>query len=282
MVATSVTHSTNQNTQTTIIQAEQIPAVRKEEAAQIAAFELEQVLNVLDQLEGDDWTQPTECTEWNVRDMTAHLAGGCAGWARWRDFRRQLLTNPHMKDADVPVDAINRRELEDRADKTPQQLIDELREVGPKAIRNRKNLPVPLRIIKIPALPMPGKMSMAYLADIVYPRDQWMHRIDLCRATGKAFVNNSSHDRRLLDLIMRDIALTLDGRLNIVVNITGAATASYRFGKGDPQAELDIDFIEFNRRSSERTTTDEALAVSQVRGDAAVAREFLDKCLVLY
>jgi uncharacterized protein (TIGR03083 family) len=267
---------------TAVIQADAIAPVDRHEAAHLAAFELDQVLNLLEMLDGDDWTQPTECTEWNVRAMAGHLAGGCAGWARWRDFRRQTLMNPYIRKAAMPIDAINRREVEDRAHLTPRQVIDELRVVGPAAIRNRKNLPALLRRIKISAAPLPGKMSVAYLADVIYPRDQWMHRMDLCRATGKAWVINPDHDRRLLGLILLDMATVLAGRLSLVVHVTGALTASYRIGHGEPQAEIDIDLFTLNRRSSGRISADEAFSLAQVRGDQDTASDFLQHCEVLY
>jgi hypothetical protein len=187
-----------------------------------------------------------------------------------------------MRKMPVPVDAINRRELEDRADVTPAQLIAELRLVGPKAIRTRRNLPGFIRALRIPALPMPGKMSMAYLVDVVYPRDQWMHRMDLCRATGQDWIANPDHDRRLLDLIIRDMTYTPAGGYAVALNVTGPLNAAYRFGHSEPAAEIDIDFIELNRRASGRTSADEALASAQVRGDESVARAFLDACEVLY
>lgn len=257
-----------------------IRPIDKQEAFELATFELQQVLNLLDQLDGADWEQPTDCTEWNVQQMTAHLAGGCAGWATLRDFSRQTIFNPYMSKVKVPVDAINRREVEDRAHKTPQQLIDELRRVGPKAIRNRKNLPGFLRKIKIDAKPMPGKMSLAYLVDIIYTRDQWMHRMDLCRATGKDWVANPDHDQRLLDLIVRD--MTQAHSLPIVIHVTGALKTSYRFGTDEPKAELDIDLFTLNRRSSGRITSDQALDTAQARGDMSVVRAFLQNCEVLY
>lgn len=260
--------------------AEAIPPVDKVEAAQIARFELQQVLNLLEQLEGADWTQPTECTAWNVQRMAAHLAGGCAGWANWRNFSRQMLFNPYLLQMPVPVDAINRREVEDRQHMSPPELIAELREVGEKAVRNRQRLPEFLRKIEIPASPMPGKMSFAYLADVVYPRDQWMHRMDLCRATGKAWDSHPEHDARLMALIMLDIAKNLAGRLNLVVHVTGVQ--SYRFGQGASQAELTIDLLTLNRRSSGRINADEALKLAEVAGDWAVAKNFLESCEVLY
>lgn len=272
----------NSHITTDIQQAEAIAPVKKQEAAQIATLELEQVLNLLEQLNGDDWTQPTDCTEWNVRDMTAHLAGGCAGWASWKHFLRQTVLNPHMRKMAVPIDAINRSELEDRADKTPQQLIDELREVGPKAIRTRRNLPELLRRIRIDAKPMPGKMSVAYLVDVIYPRDQWMHRMDICRATGKPWVSIPDHDRRLLDLVMLDMAKSLASKYAVILNVTGVLNATYRFGSGEPQAEIGIDLFTLNRRSSGRITAEETMEQVEVRGDQSVARGFLRDCDVLY
>jgi uncharacterized protein (TIGR03083 family) len=282
MVATQISHTTSTDNRTTSQQAETIRPVSKAEAAKLAAFEVDQILNLLGQLAGDDWTQPTDCTEWNVRDMTAHLSGACAGWASWGEFIRQGVVNPHIFKTIVPVDALNRRQQEDRADKSPDELIAELREVGPKAVRTRENLPGLVRKIHIPAQPMPGFMSLAYLVDVIYPRDQWMHRMDICRATGKTLVITPGHDQRLLDLVMRDVAQKLKGKLPLVVNITGAVNASYRFGSGEPQAEIDIDYLTFNRRASMRIPVDAALETVTIRGDEAVARDFVQRCEVLY
>ena len=263
-------------------QAENIASINAEEASQISAFELDQVLNLLELLEEDDWAQPTDCTEWNIRDMTAHLAGACAGYANWKDFRRQAIFNAHIFRTIVTIDGINKRQLEDRVDKSPHELVDELHEVGPIAVRTRKNLPGILRILHIPAQPMPGFMSIRYLVDVIYPRDQWMHRMDICRATGKTLIITLGHDDRLLDQVMRDVAKTLRGKLAIQVNITGALRASYRFGSGEPIAELDIDFLTFNRRASMRITAAEALQGVTIRGDDTIAKSFFQKCSVLY
>lgn len=265
-----------------IKQAEAISPINKHEAAQIGAVEVQAVLNLLEQLEGEDWTRRTDCTQWNVKDMAAHLAGACAGWASWGQFFRQTILNPRIFRTVVTVDAINKRQLEDRKNQSPQDHIAELREVGLKAVRTRKNLPEILRRIPIPAQPMPGMMSLAYLVDVIYPRDQWMHRMDICRATGKTLVINPKHDGRLLDLVALDIARTLAGKVSIGVNVTGAVTASYRFGSSDPQAEIDIDFLALNRRASMRITADEAFQMVHIRGDEAVAKAFLQGCPVLY
>lgn len=282
MIETSAPPATQAGSTPGIRRTEDIAPVDRDEAAQIAAFELDQVLKLLVQLDDADWSQPTDCTDWNVRDMTAHLAGGCAGWANLKDFLRQTVLNPHILKTDVPVDAINRRELEDRAGQTPAQLIAELHAVGPKAVRNRRNLPGLLRRLHIPAKPMPGTMSMAYLTDVIYPRDQWMHRMDICRATGKPWTSNPDHDLRLLDLIIRDMAQQMAGRYPVALHITGPLQAQYHFGAGAPRTTITIDLFTLNRRASGRITAEEAAQAAQINGDEALAHEFLHHCEVLY
>jgi len=56
-----------------------IPSLTHTEARELAQTEYERVLSLLQMLEGDDWQQPTYCTEWNVREMVAHLAGAVTG-----------------------------------------------------------------------------------------------------------------------------------------------------------------------------------------------------------
>lgn len=279
MVATAMPNS---NITTLAVQAETLTPVDRHEAAQIAAAELNQLLALLDQLSGDDWTQPTDCTEWNVHDMTAHLAGACAAYARWKDFFNQIVFNPYIMKAPVKVDAINRVQLENRAGVAPGDLISEFRQVAPRAIQIRKNLPGFMRSIRADLGPPCGKAPVAYLMDTIYPRDQWMHRMDICRATGKDFVVTPGHDGRLLDLVMVDIAQVLAGSVRIQVNVTGALSATYRFGDGEPEAEIDIDFRTLNRRSSARLSVADTLPEVTVRGDQSLAQTFLERCEVLY
>ncbi len=282
MVAASIPNPSHANIETGVTQAEGIAPVTILEASQIATVEVNRVLDLLAQLDGDDWKQPTDCTEWNIQDIAAHLAGACAGWATWKDFRRQAVFNPHIFKTSVAVDGINKRQLEDRAGQTPQQLVDELREMGPKAVQIRKNLPGVLRAIRMPAQPMPGWMSVGYLIDVIYPRDQWMHRMDICRATGKSLLTTPVHDGRLMDLVMRDIAEKLDGSIPVIVTITGALDASYRFGSAEPAAELEIEYTTMNRRASGRIAVDATLAAAHTQGDEALARRFLENCEILY
>ena len=124
------------------IDTTQISALAHSEAGVMAREELNRFLALVESLSGDDWQQPTDCTEWSVRDMLAHQAGAYAGFSSWGEFKRQMTAK--AAPGQMMVDAMNARQLADRAGCTPGELISELRSVGPKAIRTRQRLPLSL------------------------------------------------------------------------------------------------------------------------------------------
>lgn len=262
-------------------QAKAISPVGHTEAGQLSRTEFERVLALLEALEGADWQQPTYCTEWTVRDMAAHLAGSMTGSTSVREFVRQNVTHPYVKAAANSVDGTNRLQIEERAYKTTAEIIAEFRQNGPTAIKNRQKLPWLLRQI-----PIPGVGNFGYLMDIIYPRDEWMHRYDICAATGKQMVITEEHDGRILDLVLLDIAKKLQkpsaGR-TIVLHITGALSGTYQFGSSaEPDCTLTIDLFDFHLRASERISADEAVQRTAVFGDQTTARWFLSSATVLY
>jgi uncharacterized protein (TIGR03083 family) len=271
------------------VRATGIPAQTVDEAGQRAREELDRFLAIVESLEGDDWMQPTDCTEWSVRDILAHAAGTAAGWASWGEWFRQYPFNRYMRQADVPVDGINRRQLEDRVGRSPEDLIAELRAVAPKAIRTRLGLPGVLKGMRTDLGPPRGKAPLRYLLEIIYMRDMWMHRHDICRATGRTFEQTAAHDGRVVALVMRDIAEALRDSLGgraIRFDLRGAAGGSYLVGLGvEPEAAVEMDVLEFNRLASGRLAADDALADGRARivgGDRAFAEDVLRRTLVLY
>lgn len=266
---------------TMVQKASDISPVAHAEVGKLSRKEFERVLIVLESLEGNDWQQQTYCTEWTVREMVAHLAGSMTGSTSLSEFLRQNVRNPYIKEAENPVDGINRLQVEERASKSTAEIIDEFCQNGPIAIRNRQKLPWLLR-----QLPIPEVGNLGYLMDIIYPRDEWMHRYDICAATGKKMVITPEHDGRLLDLVLLDIAKKLKKPLagrSIVLQITGVLGGIYQFGdKAEPDCTLEIDLFDFHLRASERISADEAMRRTAVSGDEAAARWFLSNATVLY
>lgn len=266
---------------TMVRKAGEIPPVAHAEAGQQSRIEFERVLALIESLEGDDWQQQTYCTEWTVREMVAHLAGSMTGSTSLAEFVRQNVRNPYIKEAENPVDGVNRLQVEERADKITEEIIAEFRQNGPIAIRNRQKLPWLVRQI-----PIPGVGNFGYLMDIIYPRDEWMHRYDICAATGKKMVITPEHDGRLTDLVLLDIAKKLKKQLagrTIILQIKGALTGTYQFGsKAEPDCTLEIDLFDLHLRASERISIEEAMRRTAVSGDASVAHWFLNNATVLY
>lgn len=262
-----------------------IPELSHKEAGKLAQTEYEQVLTLLETLDGKDWQQPTYCTKWNVRDMTAHLAGSVTGSTTVAEFVRQNVTHPYVKEAANSVDGTNKLQLEERAEKRVTELIAEFRQNGQVALKNRQKLPWLIRKIPLPMEPM-GLKSFQYLMDVIYPRDQWMHRYDICAATGKKMVITPAHDGRIIDLVLLDIAKKLKNPLtqrNIIVKMSGALTGTYQFGnKAEPDCTLEIDVFDFNLCASERVSVVDTLHRTAVSGDEAVAHWFLSNAAILY
>lgn len=272
-------------TQNNFIQVVSIPELTRAEAKQLALTEIQRCIDLLEQLSGDDWNQPTDCDEWTIKEMTAHLAGGCAGFASWGQFFRLYVRNPYMRKGEDLIHGVNRCEVADRAHMTPQELINEFRDVGPKAVKTRQErIPNFIRAIRAPMEPL-GVVSVRYLLDTIYTRDQWMHRADICRATGKTMYLTEEHDGRILDLVAADVYESITDKFEGTIELTlsGAVERTYHFSnQSEPYTHITIDALEFNRLASARSTPEEAEQASYIDGDTVLAKWFLQNCEVGY
>lgn len=274
----------------TVQDAARIPALGHAEAAAMAAAEFGRFLAVVEALATDDWGRPTACTRWDVRQLVAHVAGAAAGYARWHDFTRQYspwAQRPYRRAGLSMLDALNQIQVDDRAGATPAALIAELRAVVPRAIATRRRLPAPLRALRVP-LPVLGVARVDYLTDLIYTRDMWIHRLDLCRATGGAMRLEAAHDGRVVALVLRDLGRQLARGPRggtVTVELTGPAGGAWRLG-GAPAATATIrmDALDFNLLASGRLTVAEARARpdTAVSGDPQMATWALDHTSVAY
>jgi uncharacterized protein (TIGR03083 family) len=266
--------------------AEAIAGPGHAEARRLAETEFQRVLALLESLEGNDWRQPTYCTEWNVRDMAAHLAGGMAATARLSNFLRYYVRNPYLKVMDKMEDAANRLQIEERARLTAPEVIAEFRATGPASIRNRARLPWLVRKIRLPMGSTLGFSPLDYLTDVIYPRDEWMHRYDICAATRKEMVITAEHDGRITALVLWDVARklkrTLQGR-TVALRLAGPAGGDYLFGPGGaPDCSIATDIFSLHLRASGRITTEEIAPRAIVKGDQGIATWFLENLEVPY
>lgn len=290
-----------------------IPPLSHPEAGRLARVELERFITLLETLSEEDWLKSTYCTRWNVQQMVSHQAGAYAGWASWAEFKHQWSPPPQPQPGQLTVDAVNDLQVAERAQSMPAELIAELRRVGPQAITNRQNIPVLIRGLRFDpqlflhawrpfdffrALRRPyepttiffkhdeqavrGRMRLDYITDLLYIRDTWMHRIDICLVTGQKMILTDDHDGRMMALVMRDLAAQLKDvlrRKTIVYDIPGPGGGCWKIGPASiPAAIIQMELLYFNVLASGRITPEEARAQSlvSINGDSEVANLALE------
>jgi uncharacterized protein (TIGR03083 family) len=195
-----------------------------------------------------DWRRPTDCTEWAVHDMVAHVVGAAESTASVRELRRQQKLGRRLRPGAPDVDGMNDVQVRERTDATPEELLHDLAAAGERGVRARRRIPAPLRALPIPFGPPLGTRPLGYLMGRIYTRDAWLHRIDLARATGRPLELTAEHDGR----IVADIVAEWAGvhRQPYRLTLTGPAGGEFAAGTGGESITLDA--VEFARVLSGR------------------------------
>jgi uncharacterized protein (TIGR03083 family) len=239
-----------------------IPRIKHAEAMEIAAEENRRFGAALRALDASAWAQPTDCTRWDVKALAAHVIGSAAGQASPREFFRQVRTGkPIVAEIGAQYwwDGMNELQVREREGRTTGELIAEWDVISEKGLRARRKLPRPIARLPLLNLPAPvGRQPLAYLFDIGFTRDVWMHRVDLTQATGTEFGADAAHDGRIIADIVAEWAGTHGKPFDL--ELTGPAGGHYVTGSGGEQRTIDA--IEFTRILAERVHGDGILGHS--------------------
>jgi uncharacterized protein (TIGR03083 family) len=210
---------------------------------------------VLAELSDDEWCRPTDCDEWTVQQMVAHLVGAAKAGASFRELLHQARLGRRLRPAGPGVDGMNAVQVQERADARPDQLCNDLALTGARAVRRRSRLPAAVRALPIPFGPPLGTKPLGHLMDRIYTRDAWMHRIDIARATGRPLELTADHDGRIVADVVAEWARAHGQPYRLT--LTGPAGGSWSHGDGEP---LTLDAIEFCRILSGRAAGSGLLA----------------------
>lgn len=278
MITNTVTQQISQN----IPMALDIPYVTAQEAYTLLTNEFEHFNQLLDKLSAEDWEKPTACTAWTVKDVLAHQAGGYASGTGYREMIRQYSAK--KKPGQLPEDAVNDLQVGERRGKSPAEIFAELRQVAPKAMRNWAQ---GFKLVKWVSIPHPvsGRLRLRHLMWVIHSRDTWMHRLDICRATGKHFEQTAEHDGRIAALVMRDVALQLADKLAgkaIVFELSGVPGGIWKVGDGEEVARMRMDALDFNVFVSGRFSYEEGLSRAELLGDTEFLKGILKDLLILF
>src|ERR1700682_1538185 len=120
--------------------------IRRPEARVLAEEEFRRFADLMASLPADDWTRPTECTAWDVRKLALHVLGSGDAQASFPQFLHQLRRGvPLNKEIDSHhwVDGMNELQIRERDQLSNDEVVAQLRAVGPKAVRGRWRTPPP-------------------------------------------------------------------------------------------------------------------------------------------
>jgi hypothetical protein len=138
------------------------------------------------------------------------------------------------------IDALNATQVRDRAWLAPQQLVENLAAVAPRAVRARRRTPAlmrnAMRFKQDPPFET-ERWAYGFLVDTIFTRDTWMHRLDISRATGRGMMVTPEHDGRLVAGVVSEWGQR-HGR-PFSLTLTGPAGGEWHTADGCEQIELD-------------------------------------------
>jgi uncharacterized protein (TIGR03083 family) len=251
-----------------IARAAELPQTDPDAARDHAAAEYDALLAMVDAFAASDWERPTDCTEWKVRDMVAHVAGAAEEACRLPVMlRHQAAAVRGLRRSDGSiVDLLCRAQIADRGGFSDLELAADLHRWAAGAPDGRRRQPRLLRRVPMPAFTglRPGT-TLAHLLDVIYVRDVWLHRVDLHRATGVE-LPTSSAEAEVVAQVVRDLDLEWDGPA-FVLELTGRGAGRWQVGSGAPEAVVTEDAVALMRLLSGRS--DECALATD--GDRATA-----------
>jgi uncharacterized protein (TIGR03083 family) len=236
-----------------------IPVLGHDEAMVVAGEEYDRLLAVVDGLTPDDWGRPTDCAGWDVTAVLSHLLGFMKANADPAEAARQIAVAARTAEEQgmLRLDAQTALHVREHAHLTSAELASALHEWAGRALAGRSATTAEQRAVTFSTgLPGEGEWTRGYLMDVIYTRDLWMHRVDLCRATRQPMRLTPEHDGRIVADVVADWARR-HGR-PFTLRLDGPAGGLFTAGQDGPEIRLDT--VEFCRLLSGRGSADGLLA----------------------
>ena len=225
------------------------PALDRDTAYRLAVTEFDRLLALLRDLGPGDWSATTVCPGWDVRAMAAHLLGMAEMSASVRETARQ---NRLAGKAGGGIDALTALQVREHAHLDGPAIVERLEEVAPRAVRGRRRLSRLAGRVKLPEEQVVGTdrehWRIGFLMDVVLTRDVWMHRIDICDATGREPELTPDHD----GVLVADVVAEWAQRHGRPYRLRLTGPAGGEWSSGADGEELELDAVEFCRVVSGR------------------------------
>ena len=229
------------------------PSIERSVAMRLAATEYARCADLMARLEPQQWSAPTVNTGWDVRDTAGHMLGMVQMMSSLPQLIGQMSTSMReakKANAPVSVDFLTALQVRRNAGRTTAELIRRWQELTPKAVRGRRRVPALLLGRTIPEAQLVGghleRWTVGFLVDVILTRDPFMHRLDICAATGLDPQPTAEHDGRLVDDVVHEWAQRHGQPYTL--ELTGPAGGVW----GNGGERITLDALEFCRRVSGR------------------------------
>ena len=242
-------------------EVDSIPALGHDEAMRLAGVEYDRLLAVIDDLSEDDWSRPTECPGWDVKDMLGHVMGMLELQSDGEERMRQIKAAAGIaaQTGGLRLDALTALQVREHANLASRELTAAFHTAVPRALAARKAFTAEQRAATyVSELPGEGPWTVGYLFDVIHTRDPWIHRADISRAIGREMTLSADHDGRIVADVVADWARRHGQPFTLT--LSGPAGDSFCSGAGG--GDLDLDAVEFCRILSGREPGTGLLATS--------------------
>ena len=97
-------------------------SIERPTAMRLAQTEYQRVTDAVDALRPEDWSRPTDCTEWDVRQLVAHIAGQANLLSTpWEGARQMRAAQARQQPGQPQVDALTALQIEERQHLGPER-----------------------------------------------------------------------------------------------------------------------------------------------------------------
>lgn len=234
-----------------------ITPITRTESFAIAQVAIARELDLLRSLTPQEWELPTACPAWTVRQVVVHQCAMAEAFLSPVEGLRQVRAGKRLEKTEglPPLDAFMQGGQRARDAWDAQQVLARFEALALPFARRRARFPEPLRsVLRAPT--NDGTVGLGYLFDRVINRDLFLHRVDICDASGRELVLTADHDGRLVEDVVADWA-SAHGQ---PFDLTLAGPAGGHWSRGTGGEVIVMDAVEFARVLSGRGKGSDLLA----------------------